>query len=102
MLSYVGAVAAAVLAFKWFANATNGTPGLITPWKEGQYFGSAGQRFDPPAWSPILRTLALLAVNPFTLVLAGGGALVWQRRSRSGGAPYSGLFWVRREAPSSS
>jgi hypothetical protein len=83
MLVYVASVATAVLGFKLYANAANGATGLITSWEEGQYFGSANQRLDPEAWSPVLSTLALLVLNPLTLVLASAGALTWLLRSKS-------------------
>jgi hypothetical protein len=93
MLVYVASLGAAVLGFKLYANATNGATGLITPWEEGQYFGSASQRFDPDAWAPIVRTLGLLVLNPVTLVLASGGALTWLLRSKSRRrAVFGGLF----------
>jgi hypothetical protein len=72
-----------VVGFKLLANQVNGVTELISPWEEGQYFGPPSERLSLDAWSAVLRTLALLILNPLTLGLAIAGAGAWFARSRS-------------------
>jgi hypothetical protein len=83
MAVYTLALGGAVVGFKLLANHVNGVSELISPWEEGQYFGSPAQRISPEAWWPVLRTLGLLILNPVTLGLAVVGAALWFARSRS-------------------
>lgn len=87
-LAFFAAIAAAVLAFKYYANHVNGIDVFLSPSETSDYFGPLADRLDPRSWRRIFEVERKEMLNPLTWPCALFGIVLFARP----GVRFKGLY----------